>query len=414
MGRPVSTDTNPPQAATGQQRAFPSRPGTPDEWIARAAEVAEELATDAAERDRANRVPHAELALLKDSGLVTMLGPVEQGGGGQEWPTAHRVIREVSAGDGSLGQLLGYHYVWFWTPRMYGTREQADRFEREATRGGWFLAGALNPRDSEVSVRDDGDELVFVGKKTFATGVAVSDRCFLEGVREGDGAHVLAVLPTDQPGLVPHDDWDNMGQRLTASGGVTINEARARRDDALGHVDGVFRPHVRNTMDVPTNQLAFANLYLGIAKGALARAAEYTRSRKRAWGGYARTVDEPHVLDLYGDLTAKLWAVEALADQVAEEGLPLYRDLDALTERTRGEYAVRVAAVKARATDVSLEVTNRIFEATGARSTATSFGFDLFWRNVRTHTLHDPVAYKRRELGAFVLRDEVPQPSPYS
>ena len=100
--------------------------------------------------------------------------------------------------------------------------------------------------------------------------------------------------------------------------------------------------------------------------------------------------------------------LEALADQVAEEGLPLYRDLDALTERTRGEYAVRVAAVKARATDVSLEVTNRIFEATGARSTATSFGFDLFWRNVRTHTLHDPRRWKVQHLGDYELNDIFP------
>lgn len=87
---------------------------------------------------------------------------------------------------------------------------------------------------------------------------------------------------------------------------------------------------------------------------------------------------------------------------------------NALTERERGEHEIRVAAVKSRATDVSLEVTSRIFEVTGARATSASEGFDRFWRNVRTHTLHDPVAYKRQEVGVFVLRDEVPQPTWYS
>jgi hypothetical protein len=34
--------------------------------------------------------------------------------------------------------------------------------------------------------------------------------------------------------------------------------------------------------------------------------------------------------------------------------------------------------------------------------------------DVRTHTLHDPVAYKRREVGAYLLRDELPEPTWYS
>ena len=56
----------------------------------------------------------------------------------------------------------------------------------------------------------------------------------------------------------------------------------------------------------------------------------------------------------------------------------------------------------------------RIFEVTGARSTATAEGLDRFWRNVRTHTLHDPVAYKRREVGRWVLEGELPEPTWYS
>jgi alkylation response protein AidB-like acyl-CoA dehydrogenase len=67
-----------------------------------------------------------------------------------------------------------------------------------------------------------------------------------------------------------------------------------------------------------------------------------------------------------------------------------------VTAQRRGDFEVRVAAVKARATDVSLEIGNRILEVTGARATATVEGLDRFWRNVRTHTLHVPVAYKRR------------------
>jgi alkylation response protein AidB-like acyl-CoA dehydrogenase len=395
--------------------AAPS-PATPADWVARAGEVAELLAVDAAARDRAGDTPYDEIALLKQSGLVTLLGPSAHGGGGQEWPTAYQVVREIAAADGSIGQLLGYHYLWNWAARLVGTPEQIEAVEADAARNQWFFGGAVNPRDADVTIRDDGDRLVFNGRKSFSTGSKVSDVTVLEGVLDGTDTHVFAIVPSDQPGITFHDDWDNFGQRLTESGSVTIAEVAVPWSDAAGFADKVFQPRVYNTLNVPTIQLVFVNFYLGIARGALRTAAAYTREHTRPWlhGGQQRAVDEPYQLDLYGDLASKLWAVEALADQVAEEGLAIHRDLWNVTERQRGAHEVRVAAVKARATDVALEVTSRILEGTGARSTTSELAFDRFWRNVRTHSLHDPVAYKRREVGAYLLRDEIPEPTWYS
>ncbi|GLZ47170.1 hypothetical protein Acsp06_33550 [Actinomycetospora sp. NBRC 106375] len=238
----------------------------------------------------------------------------------------------------------------------------------------------------------------------------------LEGVIEGTDTHVFAIVPSDQPAITFHDDWDTIGQRLTESGSVSLDGVRVPWEAAAGFRDKVFTPRVYNTLNVPVIQLVFVAFYLGIARGALDEAADYTRTTTRPWlhGGQSRAVDEPYVFDTYGDLTAKLWAVEALADAVAAEGLVIHRDPDAVTERARGEHEVRVAAVKARATEVALEITSGIFEVTGARSTSSSLRFDRFWRNVRTHTLHDPVAYKRREVGRFVLVDELPEPTWYS
>lgn len=385
-------------------------------WIARAAEVAAVLATDAAARDRAGATPYAEIRLLKESGLVTLLGPTAHGGAGQDWPTAYRVVREVAKADGSIGQLLGYHYLWNWAARLVGTREQWEHVEAEAARHQWFFGGAVNPRDNDVIVTEDGDDLVFTGRKSFSTGSKVSDVTVLEGVFDGTDQHVFAIVPSDSEGLTFHDDWDNIGQRLTESGSVTLDGVRTPWSSAAGYVGKEFRPRVYNTLNVPVIQLVFVSFYLGIAAGALETAATYTRSKSRSWlhGGHERAVDEPYVIDAYGDLTAKLWAAEAFADTVAAEGQRLHDDPDAVTARTRGEFEVRVAAAKARATDVALEIANRVFEVTGARSTATAEGLDRFWRNIRTHTLHDPVAYKRREVGRWILEGELPEPTWYS
>ncbi|MCW2775079.1 MAG: monooxygenase [Nocardioides sp.] len=110
-----------------------SSPRSPDAWVERASDVATQLAADAVERDRANQPPYAEVRLLKDAGLVTLLGPVAHGGGGQDWTTALRVVRAVSTGDGSIGQLLGYHCLWSWAPRLAG-RGRPLRAARGAAR----------------------------------------------------------------------------------------------------------------------------------------------------------------------------------------------------------------------------------------------------------------------------------------
>ena len=395
-------------------------PTTATEWLARATEVAGILSVDAVERDRAQAVPTAEVQLLKDSGLTTLLGPVEHGGAGQTWELAYQVIREVASGDGSLGQLLGYHYLWAWAVRLVGTEAQIAQVEELYTSQNLFFGGAVNPRDDDLTIRDDGAELVYNGRKSFSTGSKVSDLTVLEGTLEGTETHVFAIVPSDQPGIQFHDDWDNLGQRLTESGGVTITDVRVPWEAAAGFEDKQqVVTYDYGTLNLPTIQLIFANFYLGIAQGGLKAAAAYTRGNTRAWpyGGddKQRAEDEWYVLEGYGRLQSQVWAAEALADDAGFEiSELLHADRAALTPEQRGHVAVRIAAVKQVTTDAALEVGTRIFELTGARATSTKVGLDIFWRNARTHTLHDPVAYKRREVGAFALLGRLPEPTLYT
>ncbi|MBC7291093.1 MAG: monooxygenase, partial [Actinotalea sp.] len=376
------------------------------------------LAVDAVERDRALRTPHAEVRLLKHAGLVTLLGPTSAGGAGQSWATAYQVVRRVAEGDGSIGQLLGYHYLWSQLPAFFGTSDQATGLLTRATAEQWFFGGAVNPRDADLVAVDRGEDLVICGHKTFSTGSKVSDVTWLEAAVEGHEDHVFVLAPSDHPGITFHDGWDALGQRLTESGSVTVEDVVLPWSGALGWVDKTFRPRTYNTLCLVAIQLVFTNFYLGIAEGGLQAAIDYTRTRTRPWpyGGddRERGVDEPYVLDTYGDLRAKLWAVEALADRAGDTLSRLHLDPDGLTPRVRGEVAVLVAAAKQRAIDVGLEIGTRVFEVTGARATASEVGLDRFWRNVRTHSLHDPVAYKRREVGLFALLDEVPEPTWYT
>ncbi|KAF1848912.1 acyl-CoA dehydrogenase NM domain-like protein [Cucurbitaria berberidis CBS 394.84] len=400
-------------------------------WLRRAQEVADVLAVDAVVRDAENKSPRAEVALLKYAGLLKVLGPKKYGGGGEPWSVGYKLIRKVAEADGSIGMLLGYHLLWSTTADVVGSAEQADRFQKLIIENNYFIGGAVNPRDSDLSISSDGDKIVFNGFKHFNTGGVISDLTVLEGVYEGTDHHIFAFAATDQPGIQFSHNWNNIGLRLTESGSVKISNVAVPWTDALGWNVAEKKPDAAAlqipfaSLLLPSIQLVFSNFYLGIALGAQDYASKYTLKGTRAWpyGGdnKDKATEEFYILERYGNFHAHLRAAVALADRAGEQANDIYKKYSGdlatrakLTARERGEFAEWVASTKVVTTDTGLRVTAGVFEVTGAKATSQGVGLDRFWRDVRTHTLHDPVSYKNRELGRFQLLDEIPEPTWYT
>lgn len=288
-------------------------------------------------------------------------------------------------------------------------------------------SGAVNPRDSDLVITTKGDHIVFNGFKHFNTGGVISDLTVLEGVLEGTEDHIFAIVPTDQPGFEFAHNWNNIGLRLSESGSVRISNIEAPWTDALGWdaqshrpIDSILAVPFASLL-LPTIQLVFSNFYLGIAQGSLDFARGYTTRSTRAWpyGGDNKqaATEEFYILERYGNFFAHLRAAEALTDHAGAAISEVFRahgQTRDISARKRGEVAEWVASAKVITTDTSLRVTAGVFEVTGARATGKTVGLDRFWRDVRTHTLHDPVAYKNRELGEFFLLDKVPEPTWYT
>jgi alkylation response protein AidB-like acyl-CoA dehydrogenase len=391
------------------------RAGSETDWLAVAGAVAEELAEDALARDREGAQPVREAALLRESGLVTAPLPAEFGGGGAPWSEQLEIIRRLAAADASIAQLLGYHYVNVNEIQLTADAPTIERLSRASAEGRWMWGDAVNPIDPDLSVTAEGDGYVLDGAKSFATGASVGDVTVVGAVDSADGSHVAMYVPRDAPGFVADGEWDNLGQRLSASGGVRFERVHVPAEQVLARMDPTRITPFR-TLVTPLIQAAFGYLYLGVAEGALARAAEYTRTRTRPWifSGVESATEDPYILEAYGSLSARVQATAALAERLGPSIDAAFAKREALTARERGELAVAVAALKVVSTETALEVTNKIFEVTGARATANSYGFDIYWRNVRTHSLHDPVAYKRREVGAYYLADRIPEFSLYT
>jgi alkylation response protein AidB-like acyl-CoA dehydrogenase len=126
------------------------------------------------------------------------------------------------------------------------------------------------------------------------------------------------------------------------------------------------------------------------------------------------------LIDGYGTLQARLWASEAQIDQVIQQASDILHTnpRQSVTAEQRANLAVRIAAAKVNITDFGLEVTSKVYELQGARSISGKNGFDVAYRDLRTHSLHDPIAHKRAEVGRFALlgprEDGWPTPSWYT
>lgn len=384
-------------------------------WLAVTDAVAESLAETAVERDRRGGHAARERELLRERGLLRLSVPAWAGGVGAAWSLIYRVVRRLAQVDSALAHILAFHHLQVGSVILYGSKAQQERLLGGTARENWFWGNTLNPLDKRTRATDrEAGGFVFHGDKGFCSGALGSDYLTASAWHEATQSLVVAAIPTDRRGITVHDDWDAIGQRQTDSGTVTFDSVVVEPDDVLIAPGAPWTPASQFRSCLA--QLVLVNLYVGIAEGALDAARRYTLEQAKPWlaSGVQQADEDPYTQRHFGELWVKLRGAQALADiagDLVQRHFALGNDM---TAQARGEAAVAIAEAKVAAHQAVLDITSRLFDIAGARATQRRFGYDRFWRNARTHTLHDPVDYKIRDLGRWVLWSEFPQPTSYS
>jgi alkylation response protein AidB-like acyl-CoA dehydrogenase len=382
-------------------------------------EIADQLATafaqSAVERDKRGGTAKTERDLLRASGLLNVTIPADLGGWGMEWPDTMKLIRLFAHVDSSIAHLFGFQHLMLASVSLYGSRAQTEELFSATVRKQWFWGNALNPLDKRTTLTSkNGTGYLINGRKSFCSGALDSDMLIVSAIRSVDEKFMVAAIPSDRPGIRILDDWDAMGQRQTDSGTVEFCDVATSQEEFLKTPGplGSVRASLRSCIA----QLILSNIFLGIAEGAQEEARNYTLAQTRPWiasTGQSATQD-PYILANYGDFFVSLQAAQALTDIAGESLQRAWESGDTITENQRGKCALDVATSKVITSRAGLEITSRMFEVMGARAAAGPARVDRFWRNLRTHTLHDPVDYKTRELGDWALNRQLPKPSFYS
>jgi alkylation response protein AidB-like acyl-CoA dehydrogenase len=382
--------------------------------------VATDLAVGSADRERAGVALTPQLRQVADAGLLGISVPTAHGGPAVPASTTVEVLRRLSRGDGAVGQLLLSHFVVAQAisglgqaapaPRIYGdVLAGAQIGNATAERG---TTTALDRRTT-VSPRADGTWLLN-GTKYYATGALGATWIAVAAVVDGrPGETATAFIRPEQPGVtLDLEKWSAFGQRGTASGEVRLDgvvvDADLVIEEGLAPDPVAAPPSVLGAFD----QALHTAVDVGIARAALEDGAEFVRTRARPWreavdAGVERADEEPHVVRRFGELTARLYALEALLAR----GTAIIDEAYAQPELTRdiaAEATLTVAAAKALAQEFAVEIASGIFELTGASGTDSAHNLDRHWRNVRTHSLHDPARWKYVHLGNHTLHGTKP------
>ncbi|MFJ4655902.1 SfnB family sulfur acquisition oxidoreductase [Nocardia sp. NPDC088792] len=390
------------------------RPGTAhviadaDEALAVAARLADRFAAGAADRDAQRTLPRAELDELSASGLLAITVPREFGGAEVPTRTVVEVIRLLAAADPNIAQIPHSHLVYVNALRQNGTPDLQRELFAEVLAGKRFgnaqsEAGTKHVQDYRTRLRAHADGgYVLDGVKHYSTG-ALFAHWIPVLAKDDDDRIVVAYVPADAAGVTVVDDWDGMGQRTTASGTVRLESVRVPADHVVPHHLTFTGPQLYGARA----QVLHAAIDAGIARGALAEATEFVRTRSRPWfeAGVEHAQDDPLTIQKFGELEVTVRAAEAL---LTAAGQAIDNAQQDLTDDTAAAASIAVAVAKSAADRAALDVTNALFEVSGTRSALDSLNLHRHWRNARTHTLHDPVRWKLQHIGRYVLNGTPP------
>lgn len=400
-----------PEDGVGDRRpsppAGPHRIGSDAEAIEAAHAVARIFAEGASERDRDRRLPWDEIEAFTASGLGGITVPRDHGGADVSHATLAEVFAILAAADASAAQIPQNQFGVLALVRAAASPAPAERIFSDVLAG--YRIGNAGPARGGRAITHVGTRLTpgpegarLSGERFYSTG-ALFAHWIPTRAEDADGRPLLVWVRRDAPGVRVVDDWQGFGQRTTASGTVVFADAPIAEGLTIDLTGLAERPALFG----PVSQLVQAAIDAGIARGAVAAALDFVRTKTRAYPfTVEHATEDPYILGEIGRLQTDLHAAEEV---LARAGRTLDRIVAVpVTAKSSAEASVSVAEAKILTTEIALEASERLLELAGASATRAGTNLGRFWRDARVHTLHDPVRWKYHLLGNYTLNGALP------
>ena len=302
------------------------------------------------EWDESQEFPHQLFKELGKLGLMGVVVPEAYGGSGLSYIEYVTVIQEIAKVCGSIGLSLAAHNSLCTGHILaFGNEEQKKKYlpllASGQSLGAWGLTEANTGSDAgnmRCTAVKEGNEWILNGTK-----------CWITHGRSGDIAVVVArtgeprakdnatafIVERGTPGFSGGKKENKLGMRASETAEMIFDNCRLPDTSRLGSVGEGFKQALK-VLD--GGRISIAALSLGIAKGALEAALQYSKERQQ--------FDQP-ISNFQGisfklaDMATEIAAAELLTMQAADlknKHLPMTKEA-AMAKYYASEVAVRTA-----------------------------------------------------------------------
>jgi alkylation response protein AidB-like acyl-CoA dehydrogenase len=384
-------------------------PRSREEILANLPAIAAEIAKGAVERELNRILPFDIFRMLRTTGLTYLRVPKHLGGPGGTLADQVEVTCALAAADSNVAHALRSHFGFVEMIAVDPDAPNSRKYVGEVLRGKLFGGahmeiGTPRPNMLQTKLVKTGDTFTLTGKKYYATGAAFSDYTSFSAMDEDDNM-TGALVPIDRAGVHILDDWDGMGQRLTASGGVDLDHV-----EVLPHE---VSPRHKTNPFVRRHNATRAQLHLvavigGIVRNVLSDAITYVQKQARP-AKHSASADargDHFVQQVVGDISAASYAIDAI---IAETARTLDRAaIGLVTNAPDIDDLVMASALANSKTQIvvgklAIRAAEQLFDTGGGSATSRKYDFDRHWRNIRTILNHNPLLLKGRVIGDYYL-----------
>lgn len=369
------------------------------------------IAEGAADRERERVLPFAQVDLVRKARLGALRLPIEAGGAGLSIRALFEIVIGLGEADANVAHILRNH---FSVVERVVRRPKDDQHRQwqKAVADGAIIGLAATELDTpkvgnvtpNTALTADGDDYLLNGTKYYSTGTLYSDYVLVR-TADASATNAAVLIPINRDGVELIDDWDGLGQRLTATGTTHFRNVRVKRPEVVFDAPDIgYGIPYSNTFA----QLFLTAINAGIARAVLRDASALVRTRKRTFY-YAPSevpADDPLLQQTIGQIASGAFAAETVV-LAAAEALDAATDAFDAGDENAVDAAHKAALLSAKAKIVADEFAIRsgslLFDVGGASATKKATNFDRHWRNARTLASHNPNTFKARSIGQYEI-----------
>lgn len=360
------------------------------------------------QRDQNRQLPFAEIELFSKKGLGGIRIPQAFGGAFVSNKTLAQVFRIINKADSSVGQIPQNQIALLNMIDILGSEQQKQFIFNEILNGKRLANGGpeRNTKDTKTlntTLSIENGRYYVDGEKFYSTGSSFAHWLAIKAIHP-EGYVVLTLIDVTAQGVEVIDNWNGFGQRTTSSGTVKLqrvevdpllifDERKLAKDVTYR---GAFSQLMQVAIDVGIAEAAFEDTLSAVKK---ARPIVDAQVEKASF--------EHYTLQEVGKSAVLLDAAILLLDEAAEY-LDELDQLSVVSAEQAAQASILVAEAKVYANDAALQISEKLLELGGSRSSLSQHNLDQHWRNARVHTLHDPIRWKLHALGNYYLNNTFP------